>query len=95
MTQRVIRSISALPLLMRLGLLILVAGATLDLVYHAAPMTWAMALDPYVGVHGSGAHGVTLVGMIVTLLGLPFRRLSEQDGAEAHRAVERSSVIEE
>jgi hypothetical protein len=30
-----------------------------------------MDVDLYLGVHGVGAHVVTLLGMVVTLLGLP------------------------
>jgi hypothetical protein len=85
MARRSISLVSAFPPLMRVGLLILVAGGTLDLLYHAAPMAWAMELDQYLGEHGAGAHVVTLVGMVVTLLGLPIRRRSAHATRGRHR----------
>jgi hypothetical protein len=48
---------------MRLGVLILAIGGTLDLLYHAAPPGWTMQLDRYLGADGVGAHLVTLLGM--------------------------------
>jgi hypothetical protein len=54
---------------MRLGLLILVIGGSLDLLYYAAPPGWTMQLDRYLGSDGVGAHLVALLGMVVTLLG--------------------------
>jgi hypothetical protein len=59
---------------MQLGLLILVIGGTLDVLYHAAPPGWTMLLDRYLGADGVGAHLMTLLGMVVTLLGLVAHR---------------------
>jgi hypothetical protein len=74
MTQRIFGVFIGLPRLMRLGLLILVIGGTLDLLYHAAPPGWAMRLDGYLGADGVGAHLLTLLGMVVMLLSLFARR---------------------
>jgi hypothetical protein len=76
MVQRIYILITELPGLMRLGVLILAIGAVLDLLYHTAPPGWAMQLDGYLGSDGVGAHLVTLLGMVVTLLGLFARRAS-------------------
>jgi hypothetical protein len=67
-----------LPVVMRLGLLILIAGACLDLLYHIAPPGWAMDLERYLGAQGENAHVVTLLGMLVTMFGLPIRRTPAQ-----------------
>jgi hypothetical protein len=56
MAQRISFLFLALPPIMRAGVLILAAGGTLDLLYHAAPAGWAMNLDHYLGAHGAGAH---------------------------------------
>ena len=76
MTQRIFSLFTELPGLMRLGVLILAAGGALDLLYHAAPQAWAMQLDGYLGSDGVGAHLLTLLGMVVTLLGLFARQAS-------------------
>jgi hypothetical protein len=70
MRQCILVLFMGLPHIMRLGLLILVIGGTLDLLYHAAPPGWTMRLDGYLGADGVGAHLLTLLGMVVTLLGL-------------------------
>ena len=70
MTQRILVLFIELPRVMRLGLLILVIGGTLDLLYHAAPPGWTMQVDRYLGADGVGAHLLTLLGMVVALLGL-------------------------
>jgi hypothetical protein len=92
MTQRVIFLYLTLPLVLRMGLLLLATGGTLDLLYHAAPPGWAMDLQGYLGRHGEGAHVLTLVGMVVTLLGLPVRRV--QIAHVADQEAERRSSIE-
>jgi hypothetical protein len=76
MAQRIFTLFTELPGLMRLGVLILAIGGALDLLYHAAPPGWTMQLDGYLGTDGVGAHLLTLVGMVVTLLGLFARRAS-------------------
>jgi hypothetical protein len=70
MVERIFVLFIALPGLMRLGVLILAIGGMLDLLYHAAPPGWALQMDGYLGADGVGAHVVTLLGMVVTLLGV-------------------------
>jgi hypothetical protein len=74
MVERIFELFTALPALMRLGVIILAIGGLLDLFYHAAPPGWALQMDGYLGTDGMGAHVVTLLGMVVTLLGLFARR---------------------
>jgi hypothetical protein len=83
MVQRIFILFTELPGLMRLGVLLLAIGGTLDLLYHAAPPGWAMQLDVVVGSEGVIAHLMTLFGMVVTLVGL-----------FAHRASARSAPVE-
>jgi hypothetical protein len=71
---------------MRAGLLVLVAGALGDFMYHASPDTFA----PLFGVDGFRAHLVTFVGMFVMLVGV-FRQglgqprsLAARGGAPSH-----------
>ena len=70
MVQRIFILFTELPGLMRLGVLILVIGGTLDVLYHAAPPVWAVQLDVVVGSDGVVAHLLTLFGMVSTLVGL-------------------------
>ncbi len=85
----------ALPGLMRLGVLILAIGGMLDLLYHAAPPGWAVQMDGYLGTDGIGAHVVTLIGMVITLLGVfahrPHARVTHGEIA----ASEGGSTIEQ
>ena len=76
MPQRILALFMELPPIMRLGILVLAIGGGLDLFYHAAPPGWAIPLDGYLGTDGVGAHLVTLLGMVVTLLGLFVHRAS-------------------
>ena len=76
MVERIFILFTELPGLMRLGVLILVIGGILDLLYHAAPPGWAIQLDVVLGSDGVVAHLLTLFGMVVTLLGLFARRAS-------------------
>ena len=95
MAQRIFILFTELPSLMRLGVLILVIGGALDLLYHAAPPPWAMQLDVVVGSEGVIAHLMTLFGMVVTLLGLFARRASagvapaEVSSSEGRSAIEK------
>jgi hypothetical protein len=82
MAERIIFRFMELPVVMRLGMLILAAGGALDVLYHAAPLGWAIWLDGYLGRQGAGAHMVTLLGMVVMLLGLFIRRLPARAHAE-------------
>ena len=94
MAQRIIALVLALPPVMRMGMLVLAAGGAMDLLYHAAPPGWAVGLDSYLGRDGAGAHIVTLLGMIVTLLGLPIRRPTAQTVGLAGAAPEGRPPIE-
>ena len=76
MAQRIFILFTELPGLMRLGVLILVIGGILDLLYHAAPPGWAIQLDVVLGSDGVVAHLMALFGMVVTLVGLFARRAS-------------------
>jgi hypothetical protein len=85
----------ALPGLMRLGVLILAIGGMLDLLYHAAPPGWAVQMDGYLGTDGIGAHVVTLIGMVITLLGVFAHRPRARDTHGEIAASERGSTIEQ
>src|SRR3954467_5400293 len=76
MVQRIFILFTELPGLMRLGVLLLAIGGTLDVLYHAAPPGWAVQLDVVVGSDGVVAHLLTLFGMVVTLVGLFAHRAS-------------------
>ena len=95
MVQRIFALFAGLPGLMRLGVLMVAAGGASDLLYHAAPLAWAMPLDTYLGRHGAGAHVLTLLGMIVTLLGLFVRRVPIQVARAVSAPPERRSSIEQ
>ncbi len=60
----------SLPGLMRLGLIILLIGAALDMFYHLAPASWVDTATVLLGRDGYNAHLVTLVGMLVMMTGL-------------------------
>ena len=45
MAQRIIFLFLALPTIIRIGVLVLASGDTLDLLYHGAPLGWAIDLD--------------------------------------------------
>ena len=95
MAQRIFMLFTELPGLMRLGVLILVIGGGLDLLYHAAPPGWAMQLEIVLGSNGVGAHLMTLFGMVMTLVGLFARRASagvaqaEVSSSEGRSAIEK------
>jgi hypothetical protein len=82
------KRLAGLPLLTRLGLLVLLLGAAGDLTFHALPET--AALQPLLGPDGYRAHLVTFVGMLVMLVGV-FRqglsrsRSSRGISSHAHR----------
>ena len=95
MVQRIITLFSELPGLMRLGVLILAIGGTLDLLYHAAPPGWAMQLEIVLGSNGVGAHLITLFGMLVTLVGLFAHRASARVAQAASSRSEGRSAIEQ
>ena len=84
------RRLAALPVLTRLGLLVLLLGAAGDLTFHALPET--AALQPLLGADGYRAHLVTFVGMLVMLVvvfrqGLSSARSRSRGGVSsyAHR----------
>ncbi len=61
---------AGLPLVMRIGLIIVVFGGALDVVFHASPSSWTSTLQMVLGSEGYWAHIVTLIGMIITLVGM-------------------------
>jgi hypothetical protein len=94
MVQRMYMLFTELPGLMRLGVLILVIGGTLDVLYHAAPPGWAIQLDVVLGPDGLLAHLLTLFGMVVTLVGLFAHRASARIAPVEVTAPEGRSAIE-
>ena len=60
----------SLPGLMRLGLVILLLGAALDMFYHLAPAGWVGTAEILLGRNGYNAHLVTLIGMLLMIAGL-------------------------
>ncbi len=68
--RRAIAEFFSLPRVMQLGLIILAVGGSLDIIYHAFPSDWIGSLEIYFGRDGYNAHIVTLIGMLVTLVGL-------------------------
>jgi hypothetical protein len=93
MVQRIFILFTELPGLMRLGVLILVIGGTLDVLYHTAPPVWAIQLDVVLGPDGVIAHLMTLFGMVVTLVGLFARRASARIAqVEVTRSEGRSAI---
>jgi hypothetical protein len=94
MVQRIFILFTELPGLMRLGVLILAIGGTLDLLYHAAPPVWAIQLDVVLGSDGVVAHLMTLFGMVVTLVGLFAHRASARVAQAKVSPSEGRSAIE-
>jgi hypothetical protein len=93
MVQRIFGMYTELPGLMRLGVLILVIGGGLDVLYHAAPPGWAIQLDVVVGPKGVLAHLMTLFGMVVTLVGLfAHRARARVTQAEASPSEGRTAI---
>lgn len=60
------RSFASLPIVMRVGLILVGLGGAIDLVYHLG--SGAPASNP--GTVGTIGHLVTLAGMVVAMLGL-------------------------
>jgi hypothetical protein len=93
MAQRMLILFTELPVLIRLGVLILAIGGALDVLYHAAPPLWAMQFDIVLGSNGMAAHLMTLFGMVVTLLGLLVHQASARSAqVEATRSEGRSAI---
>ncbi len=59
-----------LPWLMQLGLVVLFIGGGLDVLYHVSPSDWTGTLELFLGREAYYAHLVTLIGMVITLVGL-------------------------
>src|SRR4051794_4964649 len=94
MVQRIFILFTELPRLMRLGVLLLAIGGTLDVLYHGAPPGWAVQLDVVVGLDGVVAHLLTLFGMVVTLVGLFAHRASARSVPVDVSSPEGRSAIE-
>ncbi len=75
--RRSLRACTSLPAPMRAGLVLLLAGAGLDLVYHAPFFIEPASLDVYFGANGFLAHFVTFLGMAVTLFGVVAAGLAQ------------------
>jgi hypothetical protein len=95
MVQRIFILFTELPGLMRLGVLLLAIGGTLDVLYHAAPPGWAVQLAVVVGSDGVVAHLLTLFGMVVTLVGLFAHRASARIAPVEITSPEGRSAIEQ
>jgi hypothetical protein len=95
MVQRIFILFTELPGVMRLGVLLLAIGGTLDVLYHAAPPGWAVQLDVVVGSDGLLAHLLTLFGMVVTMVGLFAHRASARSAPMEVTAPEGRSPIEQ
>jgi len=91
MRQRLSYALADLPVVMQLGLLLLVCGGALDVLYHTG---WAPLLGAYLGRDGVMAHLVTLSGMVVMLLGLFVRRRPRHARSSAAAAAERRTTLE-
>ncbi len=59
-----------LPLVMRIGLIVVLFGGALDILFHTAPSPWVPTLEAILGSGGYWAHVVTLIGMIITIVGM-------------------------
>ncbi len=95
MLERLHTGFAGLPGLMRFGLLIVLTGGALDLLYHALPVHWTPIVDNYLGRDGWPIHLVALVGMVVTLAGIFAGRFSLHARLNRHTETERSCTIEQ
>jgi hypothetical protein len=78
------RSLLQIPWLIKLGLLVLLVGATGDLTYHALPQA---NLQAWLGVQGYYAHLITFVGMLVMLIGVLRQGLSQSQSRSSSQGV--------
>ncbi len=85
MLRRVRQELAGFPGLMRLGLVVLIVGGALDVVYHTAPQAWMGTLNFYLGYEGSRAHLVTFIGMAITLAGVLARSRRPVSRRPSHR----------
>lgn len=93
MLRRLHTAFSELPSLMRLGLLIVLAGGTLDVLYHALPMQAAVIATAYLGQGAWSIHLVALIGMAITMGGV--FRFSLAVSRIRHTRTKRSNTIED
>jgi len=77
---------------MQLGLLLLISGGGLDVLYHAG---WAPLLGAYLGKDGAVAHLAILSGMVVMGLGIFARRWPDRAAQSPLREAERRRAIED
>jgi hypothetical protein len=68
--RQALRIFATLSRPMRLGIVVLLFGAGLDLVYHVPAIVGQDTIDGYLGENGFLAHLVTFIGMAVTLFGV-------------------------
>ncbi len=70
MLRHFLNELAELPRLMRVGLVVFMIGAVLDLLYHVAPEFWSNDLSMFLGRQGYVGHIVTLAGMLLILIGV-------------------------
>ncbi len=70
MLRHFLNELAELPRLMRVGLVVFMIGAVLDLLYHVAPESWSNDLSMFLGREGDVGHIVTLAGMLLILIGV-------------------------
>ncbi|HEX6292085.1 MAG TPA: hypothetical protein VFZ66_23055 [Herpetosiphonaceae bacterium] len=85
MVERLHAGFATLPGLMRVGLMMVLAGGGLGLLYHTLPLAWAAAVDGYLGHDGWSLHAVALPGMAMTLVGIFAGRASLPTDDETER----------
>jgi hypothetical protein len=93
MIGRLYTGFATLPRLMRIGLLIVLVGGVLDLLYHMLPPQWAATVDLYLGHNGWPLHVIALVGMVTTLVGIFAGKAFQLGGGTRHAATERRPAI--
>jgi hypothetical protein len=86
---------AGLPALMRIGLLIVLAGGALDILYHVLPAHSTAIVDTYLGQGAWFIHLVALVGMATTMVGIFAARLALATSHIRHAKTERSHAIED
>ncbi len=94
MLRRLLRECAGLPGLMQFGLPVFAIGSLLDVLYHTAPLAWIETMDSYLGADGFLAHLVTLVGMVLTMLGVFTGKSSARAERKRSLQTERRRPIE-
>lgn len=95
MLRRLHASFTGLPRLMRLGLLIVLAGGVLDTLYHALPIQSTELVDAFLGQGAWSIHLVALAGMAITMIGIFAGWVTLKTIRIRRSGVERSHSIED